>query len=369
MEDSELLQLVRDEPFRSAVTPAVLIDTARVRDNVTTTLAHLASPRAWRAHVKTARTHWTVDLLLGAGVTRFKASTTAEVELLLEAGARDVLLAYPAIGPAQWRLAELATAHPGATVSALADHPDAVRGWRPGPVAAFLDVDNGGGRTGVPVRDAGRARAVLEELATAGFPFLGLHSYDSHLTELPEAEQREAVTRELHDLVDLAGQLEGAGQPVGEIVAGGSHTFIPAAAVRLPAPWDERVSFGPGTVVYNDLRSLERFGERGFRPAVFVLSRVVSRQGECGITLDAGLTAVQVDGGLPHARIVGLAARVGAPSQEHLKATVESGTVPAHGDPVLLLPRHADTTLAQFDRVHLVGDGPVRDVPTVIRPF
>lgn len=35
----------------------------------------------------------------------------------------------------------------------------------------------------------------------------------------------------------------------------------------------------------------------------------------------------------------GLAARVDAASQEHLKATVESGTVPAHGDPVLLLPR------------------------------
>jgi D-serine deaminase-like pyridoxal phosphate-dependent protein len=65
----------------------------------------------------------------------------------------------------------------------------------------------------------------------------------------------------------------------------------------------------------------------------------------------------------------GLAARVDAASQEHLKATVESGTVPAHGDPVLLLPRHADTTLAQFDRVHLVGGGPVRDVPTVFRPF
>jgi D-serine deaminase-like pyridoxal phosphate-dependent protein len=36
---------------------------------------------------------------------------------------------------------------------------------------------------------------------------------------------------------------------------------------------------------------------------------------------------------------------------------------------VLLVPRHADTTLAQFDRVYLVGDGPVRDSPTVIRSF
>ncbi|GHJ39779.1 alanine racemase [Streptomyces sp. TS71-3] len=369
MEEPELHELVRGEPFASALTPAVLIDTERVRENIATTLRYIRSPGAWRAHVKTARLRWTVDALLDAGVERFKASTLAEVELLLEAGARDVLLAYPAIGPTQWRLAGLAAAHPRARVSTLADHVEAVRGWRPGPVAAFLDVDNGGGRTGFGVKDADRAKAVAEELLGAGFALLGLHSYDGHLADLPEAQQRDVVAGDLHDLVRLAEQLETAGHPVGEIVTGGSHTFVPAAATPLPAPWNERVTFGPGTVVYNDLRSLDRFGDKGYRSAAFVLSRVVSTQGPDGVTLDAGLTTIQVDGGRPHARVIGVPAQVGAPSQEHLKVTVESGPVPAHGDPVLLVPRHVDTTLAQFDRVYLVGDGPVRTTATVTRPF
>jgi D-serine deaminase-like pyridoxal phosphate-dependent protein len=369
MEESEWCELVRGEPFDSALTPAVLIDTGRVRENIATTLRYLSSPRAWRAHVKTARLRWTVEALLDAGVARFKASTLAEVELLLEAGARDVLLAYPAIGPTQWRLAELAVAHPQAQVSTLADHVQAVRGWRPGPVAAFLDVDNGGGRTGFPVKHLERAKAVAEELRVAGFALLGLHSYDGHLADLPEPAQRDAVAGDLHDLVHLAEQLETAGHTLGEIVTGGSHTFIPAAATPLPAPWDERVTFGPGTVVYNDLRSLDRFGDKGFRCAAFVLSRVVSRQEPNGMTLDAGLTTIQVDGGRPHARVVGIAAQVGAPSQEHLKVTVESGPLPAHGEPVLLIPRHVDTTLAQFDRVYLIGDGPVRSATTLTRPF
>lgn len=369
MEQSELYELARSEAFASTITPAVLIDTGRVRENIATTLGYVRSPRAWRAHVKTARLRWTVEVLLEAGVTRFKASTLSEVALLLEAGAQDVLLAYPAIGPVQWRLADLAASHPQAQVSTLADHVDAVRGWRPGPVAAFLDVDTGGARTGFPVGDADRAQAVLEELRRAGFGFLGLHSYDGHMADKPEPEQRDLVAEELRDLVHLSEQLENAGHPVGEIVAGGSHTFIPAAATDLPAPWDERVTFGPGTVVYNDLRSLDRFRDKGFQCAAFVLSRVISRQGTHGLTLDAGLTTIQVDGGRPHARVLGFPAQVGAPSQEHLKVVVESGHVPAYGDPVLLIPRHVDTTLAQFDRIYLVGDGPVRDAATVTRPF
>jgi D-serine deaminase-like pyridoxal phosphate-dependent protein len=112
-----------------------------------------------------------------------------------------------------------------------------------------------------------------------------------------------------------------------------------------------------------------RFGDKGFQSAAFVLSRVVSRPGERVLTLDAGLTTIQVDGGRPHAQVLGLSALVGAPSQEHLMVTVQSGPLPAYGEPMLLVPRHVDTTLAQFDRVYLVGDGAVREAETVFRPF
>jgi D-serine deaminase-like pyridoxal phosphate-dependent protein len=370
MEDSELQKLVAGDLFAASITPAVLIDTERVRENIATTLRHLGSAQRWRPHVKTARLRWTVDSLLETGITRFKASTLSEVALLLDAGAQDVLLAFPAVGPTQWRLAELAAGHPKAKVSALVDHSEAVRGWRPGPVAAFLDVDTGGGRTGVAVNGVDESVAILRELRIRGFEFLGLHAYDGHLADLPETEQQTTVTAELHGLVGLAEQVEAAGFPVTEIVAGSSHTFIPGARTHLPEPWDARITFGPGTVVYNDLRSLDRFGVTDYRWAAFVLSRVISRQGERGITLDAGLTTIQVDGGRPHARLLGLPAEIGAPSQEHLKVSVgQSQPVPAIGETVLLVPRHVDTTIAQFDRVYLVGGGSVRESPTVLRPF
>jgi D-serine deaminase-like pyridoxal phosphate-dependent protein len=369
VEDIALHKLVGGEPFTSAITPAVVIDIERVRENIATTLGYLGSAQRWRPHVKTARLRWTVDALMDNGITRFKASTLSEVALLLQAGAKDVLLAYPAVGPTQWRLAELASEYPEARVSTLADHIDAVRGWRSGQVAVFVDVDTGGGRTGIPGYDQRSALAILDELRSGGFEFLGLHSYDGHLADLPESDQQDAVARELQDLVGLAERLEAAGYPVGEVIAGSSHTFIPGVRTEVPEPWAGRITFGPGTVVYNDLRSLDRFGDKGFRSAAFVLSRVVSRPGEQVVTLDAGLTTIQVDGGTPHAQVLGRPALVGAPSQEHLKVTVQSGPLPAYGEPMLLVPRHVDTTLAQFDRVYLVGDGAVREAETVLRPF
>jgi D-serine deaminase-like pyridoxal phosphate-dependent protein len=236
VEDTELRELAGGEPFTSAITPAVLIDTDRVRENIATTIRYLSSARRWRPNVKTARLGWTVDCLLRSGVTRFKASTLSEVELLLQAGARDVLLAYPAVGPTQWRLVELASGHPAARVSTLADHVDAVRGWRCGPVAVFLDVDTGGGRTGIPAHGVGDALAVLGELRSGGFEIGGLHSYDGHLADLPESEQRDAVTAELHELVGLAERLEAAGTRCRRSSPGVLIPSSPAPAPRYPSP-------------------------------------------------------------------------------------------------------------------------------------
>ena len=51
-------------------------------------------------HVKTHRAPWIVQLSLAQGVTAFKCATTAEVEMVLEAGAKAVTWAYPTVNPA-----------------------------------------------------------------------------------------------------------------------------------------------------------------------------------------------------------------------------------------------------------------------------
>ncbi|GAA0977544.1 D-TA family PLP-dependent enzyme [Acrocarpospora macrocephala] len=352
------------ELFAGVRTPALVVDEAAVERNIRLVLTLTGSPDRWRAHVKTAKARWAMERLIAFGVRRFKASTTAELATLLSLGAPDVLLAYPAVGPTQWRAAELATAHPGAAVSVLADSVAGIRTWRPGPAGAFIDVDTGMGRTGVPAGDHRAALAVADELVGRGIPLRGLHGYDGHLADLPPPERDTQAADGLRAMADLAEALQAAGHPIGELVAGGSHTFREILAT--PTPWLDRVTVGAGTVVYNDARSLGRFGDIGFTAAAVVLTRVVSRPGPGRITVDAGLTAIQVDAGRPHAEGAGLA--VVSAAQEHLVLSCARGTEPGVGDLVTLVPRHVDTTVAQFGEMHVIGaDGRVRVEPVTAR--
>ncbi|MER6948380.1 alanine racemase [Nonomuraea sp. NPDC000554] len=336
-------------------TPALVVDQATVEHNIDHAIARMGSPGKWRAHVKTARAAWAISRLLERGLTRLKASTTAELAAALATGAPDVLLAFPALGPARSRAAELAAAHPRARVSVLVDSIEALDGWTGGPLGAFLDVDPGMGRTGVPVRDHARALDVVAALTSRGIELRGLHTYDGHLADLPVDALGDQVAEGMRELIALARALESAGHPVRELVTGSTSTFQAVLTHPLPCGWAERLTLGPGTLVYSDLRTVERLGD-AFPPAARVLARVVSRPRTDLITLDAGLTAIGVDAGHPHAAILGHPElRVGQPSQEHLIVEAREGAAPAVGALLWLVPRHVDTTVAQFDHMHVIG--------------
>ncbi len=342
-------------------TPAFLLDEGAAEHNIAHTIELLGGAERWRAHVKTARTSWTIDRLLAAGVTRFKASSIAELAVLLERGAPDALLAYPAVGPMQAAAAALATQYPQARISALVDNAAALAGWR-GGLGAFVDIDTGMHRTGVAVEDQAGLLELVARLVGQGIELHGLHAYDGHLADAGADERASEVSHRMRQLAALASAVEAAGQPVPELSVGSSHTFLDSCRAVV----DDRcplITVGVGTAVYNDARSLARYakapGTAGYRRAGAVLTRVVSR-GAGRATVDAGLTAVQVDAGRPHAQVLGHAGvLVGAPSQEHLVLT---GEVPplAVGELLLLLPRHVDTALAQFDVLYrIAADGRV----------
>lgn len=353
-------------PWHEVRTPALVVDEAVFERNVDRAITLMGTPGRWRAHIKTARAAWAIARLREKGLTGFKASTTAEVAAALAVGAPDVLLAYPALGPVLSRAAELADDYPAARVSVLVDSTEALEAGRYGRLGAFLDVDLGMERTGVPVRDHARALAVVESLATRGIELRGLHSYDGHLAGLTPGELRDAVAEGARELVALAEALETAGHQVRELVMGSTASFGALLAHRLPSRWMERLTLGPGTIVYSDLRTVERLGGV-FPPAVTVLARVVSRPRGGRITLDAGLTAIGVDAGRPHAAVAGRPElRVGLPSQEHLMVEGPEEASPAVGTLLWLVPRHVDTAIAQFERMYVIGRaGDVRVEPVV----
>jgi len=83
----------------SVLTPALLIDRDRVQHNTVTTLRLLGcDSNRWRPHVKAAKLRYIMQMLVDAGVRQFKCATGLELSVACEAGADDVLVAYPLVG-------------------------------------------------------------------------------------------------------------------------------------------------------------------------------------------------------------------------------------------------------------------------------
>lgn len=332
-------------------TPAVVIDPETVRSNVARVLALVGGPSRWRVHVKTVKSAWLVRMLLDLGLTRFKASTTAEVAMLLACGADDVVLAVPPTSTAERGLRELAGSYPDASVAALLDSAAALERWEPGSYSFFLDVDSGQHRTGISLTDPAAGVALVREARRRGHEFRGVHHYDGHLAGLPPDERDTRTRAGLDALAAYVTTLQES-ETVPEVVTGGSHTFLPPLDHALPLAVREVLTVSPGTVVLCDVRSLERLGDIGLRPAAAVVCEVLSRPRPDQATVDAGLTVLQVDAGRPHARVAGAPwLEVDEPAQEHLAVRAVDGPAPEVGSRLVLVPRHVDTTIAQFDVV------------------
>src|SRR6516162_10537247 len=79
-------------------TPALLFYKDLIRRNIARAIEIAGSPTRLRPHVKTHKTAEIVHLELKAGITKHKCATLAEAELLAQAGAEEVFIAFNMVG-------------------------------------------------------------------------------------------------------------------------------------------------------------------------------------------------------------------------------------------------------------------------------
>lgn len=101
--------------------PALIVFPGRVKENIQTAIQMTGHVDRLRPHIKTHKSPDVVQLMLGAGITRFKCATIAEAEMMGMAGARDVLLAYQPSGPKLKRFLDLIKKYPATKYSCLTD--------------------------------------------------------------------------------------------------------------------------------------------------------------------------------------------------------------------------------------------------------
>ena len=329
--------------------PSLLIFADRVRENLLRMCRIAGDPARLRPHVKTHKLPQIVRMSLELGITRFKCATLAEAEMLAEANAPDVLLAYQPVGPNVLRLKEVADAHPNTRFSCLLDDEEAALALSAAftdserVLAVWLDVDVGMGRTGVADTDEAQALyALLMELP--GLFVRGLHAYDGQVNA-PDLDTRTAEADAAFDKLEALGnELKRAGFPVEERIIGGSPTFA-IHAKRIG------VELSPGTTVLWDEKNTVNYPDLDFLPAALVLTRVVSKPAENQLCLDLGYKAVCSEGPQPRVKLLGLAnVRVLTHSEEHL--VIESPSAFEFGVGALLygVPWHVCPTVALYDK-------------------
>lgn len=356
------------EGAAAVMTPTLAIYADILDDNIRKILRVVQDVNRWRPHIKTAKLAFTIRRLVEHGVVNMKCATTLELLTACEAGARDVLVAYPLPTPSATRVVEIAAENPRTSVSVLVEDASQVNFWQGTGIGLFIDINSGMNRTGVPATALDKILDTFRAIRSAGLSFRGLHYYEGHHTQENLAERTTATHAGYDVLMSIVDAFSGAGIPVPEVITSGTPAFPCALAYERfrTGTYQHRIS--PGTVVYNDCTSLAQMpAEYGLRPAAVVLTTVVSHPAEGLVTCDAGHKTVSADTGTPNCCVLGHPeVEPMRPSEEHLPLRVSLGAAPLPiGAQLYLVPRHVCPTVNNFDHALIVSGGRITAVEQV----
>lgn len=294
-------------------------------------------------HCKTHKTREIIEMQVELGINYHKCATIAEAEMLGEVGVAEVLIAYQLVGPNLNRLRQLVDKFPQTRFASLVDNPqsadelEAAAAGCEQKVGVLIDIDPGMHRTGIELGP--QAIELYEMLLSLGNVELdGLHFYDGHNRQNDESERKVAVDSGWYQLLKFRDQLLLSGLPVKRIVAAGSGSFPILAAKSEP-----NLILSPGTTTFWDADLFERFPEMNFKPALGILTRVISCNRRGYLTLDVGHKSCAAD--QPAGKRLWFPTIPDAEEMRHTEEHLVIATANEQGlklgDAVIAIPRHA----------------------------
>ena len=280
--------------------------------------------------------------------------------MLAEAGAADVLLAYPVVGPKATGLRQLVEEFLATRFGCLADSEvgatnlSAMFADAPQPIDVWIDLNVGMNRTGISPEEAPDLAAFIRQLP--GLNLAGLHAYDGHIrdTDFALRCQRADGSFALAKKVQRQIQQEQGGEIL-PIVMGGTPSF-PAHARRT----DPSTQLSPGTFVFWDAGYGQILPDLPYKHAAVLLTRVISIINDETLCIDLGHKSVAAESPFP--RVVFPdhpdATPIGQ-SEEHLVVKIPDARAHQPGDVWYGIPIHICPTVNLYDTVHVVENGQV----------
>ena len=346
--------------------PALLVYKERVASNIQTMINIVGDVERLVPHVKTHKMSEIVKMQIDAGISKFKCATIAEAEMLAEAGAKNILLAYQLNFSKAKRFLSLIKKFALIKFSSLVDNISSAEMlnnlFANEKLIANVDIDV----------DAGMHRTGIEPdeklfdlyLALDKFPNIdckGLHIYDGHIRDEDFELRKRKVGEAFAPVNIIVKKIILAGFPKPEIIAGGTPTFTVHALHK-----EEYCS--PGTCLLWDYGYDSLLAEQPFEFAAVLITRVISKPAKGIITTDLGHKSVAAENPISK-RIFFLNLEnyeVKSQSEEHLVIEVKDADKIKVGDILYGVPYHICPTVALYDEANIIENGDVVDKWNVI---
>ena len=348
------------EGIEKIESPALFFYYDRIIWNIEKMIEIAGKPEFLRPHVKTHKTEQIVKLQMVKGITRFKCSTIAEVEMVAYCGANDILLAFQPVGPNIQRLIRLIQKFPNQNISAIVDSEKIIHQLSANAKEAkinirlWLDINNGMNRTGIQTgNEVVELCRLIQKLPNVELQ--GLHVYDGNLHEKDLSKRKKLCDEAFEPVNHLIEKLRQSGIPVQSVVAGGTPGF-PIHAKR------KSVETSPGTTILWDYGYATSFPDLEFLNAALVFTRVISKPGEDLLCFDLGHKAVGDDMPNPRVYLIGIKKfEVIKHNEEHLTIRTPEAINWNIGDHCFGIPYHICPTVVRYDSAYVVKDNKIMD--------
>ncbi len=333
---------------REIPTPALLIDYDAFMFNLNrmSEFCKTSGHAALRPHIKTHKCPIIAHLQVSAGAIGITCAKLSEAEVMVEHGITDILIANQIAGHGKpERLAMLAK-HAAITVAVdnIANIDDLSRAAQQfnATIGILVEVNVGNNRCGS--RSLDETLTLAKHIASKqGLLLKGVMGYEGHVVFITDRNERIEACRAANKiLVDSAEMLRSNGFKIPIVSAGGTGTY------DMSGTYSGITEIEAGSYVFMDGCY---FGviDSGFRPALSVLSTVISQPEKGLAILDAGMKSLTHEFGMPKPLLKG--ATIEGLSEEHgrLVLSAESPDLKV-GDLVEVMPSHGCTTVNLHNR-------------------
>jgi D-serine deaminase-like pyridoxal phosphate-dependent protein len=340
-------------------TPALIVDIDKLKFNIQD-MADFAAAEGiqLRPHAKTHKTPEIGKLQLEAGAVGLTVAKLSEAEVFIDAGCREILVAYPLVGPAKHRrLVELCQR---ARIITVLDHIEIAEALSRSmstnglELPVMVEVDTGLGRCGVspgaPARDLAQQVARLPALR-----FVGLLTHEGHAQLAGAPDQVRVMGLSAGQMMaETAELIRKSGLEVPIISVGLTAT------AKITATVAGVTETRPGIYVFYDRSEVLHQVVAPERCAARVLATVATRPTADRIILDAGSKALTSDGAGVSPPVTGHGLVIDHPdweikslSEEHGATSIPRDDTARIGDRVEIIPNHICPVINLFDSMHI----------------